>query len=158
MKLTEFYKQLFLEAINAYEPVWEEEERVPFGYRWRKRNYPLHELFQIKDMHPGQPVLMFTLVLPETYLQTTIYEEIRRYPSAFDMSIVLYNKQLWLNAALQTDKLQDSIMGFLNQARGELMNVLDCLISIPEEAASSNHSRIKSRPQGEMGIEDDHSR
>ncbi|MFC5470779.1 hypothetical protein ACFPPD_18995 [Cohnella suwonensis] len=135
MKLTEFYRQLFLEAISMYEPVWEDEEQVSYGYRWRKRNYPLPEQFQIIDMHPGHPVLIFSMVLSEAYLQTTIYEEIRRYPSSFDLSIVLLNKQLWLNASLQTDKLQDSIMGFLNQARGELMNVLDCLIRIPEEPA-----------------------
>ncbi|RKP48806.1 hypothetical protein D7Z26_20745 [Cohnella endophytica] len=133
MKLAEFYKQLFQEAIKVYEPVWEEEESAMFGYRWHKNNYPLLEQFQIKDLHPGHPVLMYSLVLPETYLQTTIYEEIRRYRSPFELSIVLLNRKLWLNAALQTDKLQDSVMGYLNHARAELMNILDCVIRIPNE-------------------------
>jgi hypothetical protein len=133
VKLIEFYKQRFLEAIDVFEPVWEEEETALFGYRWYKRNYPLTEQFQIKEMYPDNPVLTYSLVLPESYLETSIYEEIKRYPSQYDLSIVILNRKLWLNAATPTNKLQDSIMGFLNQARGELMNILDCLITIPNE-------------------------
>ncbi|QMV41416.1 hypothetical protein [Cohnella cholangitidis] len=133
MKLIQFYRQLFLEATRVYEPVWEE-EAVVFGYRWHKRNYPLWEQFQIKDMEPDHPVLMYSLILPEAYLETTIYEEIKRYPSKYELSIVILNRQIFLNATLQTDKLQDSMMGFMHQARGELMNILDCIIRMPDEA------------------------
>jgi hypothetical protein len=132
VKLIHFYKRLFDEAVRAYEPVWEE-EAVTYGYLWSKYNYPLQEQFQIKDMEPDYPTLMYSLVLPESYLGTTIYEEIKRYPSKYELSIVILNRQIWLNATLQTDKLQDSLMGFLNQARGELMNILDCLIRRSEE-------------------------
>jgi hypothetical protein len=132
VKLIQFYRQLFLEAINMYEPVWEE-DAVSFGYRWHKRNYPLREQFQIRDMDPEYPALMYSLILPEAYLETTIYEEIKRYPSKYELSIVILNRQVWLNATLQTDKLQDSLMGFLYQSRGELMNILDCIIRLPAE-------------------------
>ncbi|QTH41212.1 hypothetical protein J4772_27215 [Cohnella sp. LGH] len=133
MKLIEFYRQLFLETSAIFEPVWEGED-IPFGYRWHKRNYPLPEQFQIRDMNTDHPALMYSLILPETYLGTTIYEEIKRYPSEYELSIVILNRQIWLNATLQTDKLQDSLMGFLHHSRGELMNVLDCIIRLPEEA------------------------
>jgi hypothetical protein len=133
VRLLEFYRQLFLEAISVYEPVWEEDTSMQFGYRWHKKNYPLKEQFQINDMSPIHPVIIYSLVLPESYLGTTIYEEIKRYPSKFELSIVILNRQLWLNAALRTDKQQDSLMGYLNQARGELMNILDCIIRLPDE-------------------------
>ncbi|WP_239617832.1 hypothetical protein [Cohnella mopanensis] len=132
MKLIHFYRQLFVEAARAYEPVWEEEAAL--GYRWHKRNYPLWEQFQIKDMDPDYPVLIYSLILPEAYLKTTIYEEIKRYPSKYELSIVILNRQIFLNATIQTDKLQDSLMGFLNQARGEFMNILDCIIQVTDEA------------------------
>jgi len=133
VKLIQFYRQLFMEATRVYEPVWEE-EAVPFGYRWHKRNYPLKEQFQIRDMEPDYPALMYSLILPESYLGTTIYEEIKRYPSKYELSIVILDRRIWLNATLQSDKLQDSLMGYLNQARGELTNILDCIIQLPEDA------------------------
>jgi hypothetical protein len=132
LKLIEFYRQLFLEAVQIFEPVWIEEEDVLFGYRWSKHNYPLMEQFQITDMHPDHPVLMYTIVLPESYLDTTIYEEVKKYSSKFDLSIVIMNRKLWLNAAMSTGMLQDSLMGFMNQARGELMNIMDCVILISD--------------------------
>jgi hypothetical protein len=133
---------MFLEAIDAFEPVWEEEDAVLYGYRWHKRNYPLTEQFQIREMFPVDPVLMYSLVLPESYLETTIYEEVKRYRSHYDLSIVILNRKLWLNAATPTDKLQDSIMGFLNKARGELMNILDCIIALPTDPEPSIDDKL----------------
>ncbi len=132
VKLMQFYRRLFLEAVSAYEPVWEE-EAVSFGYRWHKRNYPLKEQFQIRDMDPGDPALVYSLILPETYLGTTIYEEVRRYRSECELSIVILDRRVWLSATLPANKLQDSLMGFLNRSRGELMNIIDCVIRLPEE-------------------------
>jgi len=133
LKLMEFYRQLFLQAIHVYEPVWEEEPSVQFGYRWHKRNYPLLEQFEIKDTYPSNPILMYSLVLPEAYLETSIYEEIKYYPSRFDLSLFLLDRKLWLNAALPAGNLQDSIMGYINQARSDLMNILDNIIQIPDK-------------------------
>jgi hypothetical protein len=134
LKLIEFYRRSFLEAVQIFEPVWKEEEDVLFGYRWSKHNYPLLEQFQITDMHPNHPVLMYTIVFPESYLDTTIYGEVKKYSSEFDLTIVIMNRKLWLNAAISTDKLQDSIMGFMNKARSELMNIMDCVILISDNA------------------------
>ncbi|WP_372660488.1 hypothetical protein [Cohnella sp.] len=128
MKLVQFYRELFLEAVQEFEPVWKEEENILFGYRWHKNTYPLLEQFQIKEAEPDHPVLMYSLVLPESYLQTTIYEEVRQYSSPFDVSIMIMNRRLWLNAAIQTNKLQSSVMGFMNHARSELTNILECTI------------------------------
>lgn len=133
VKLLQFYRQLFLEATSIYEPVWEEDKSIEFAYRWHKSNYTLREQFQINDMSPNHPVIIYSLVLPASYLETTIYEEVKRYPSKYELSIVILNRQIWLNAALRTDRIQDSLMGFLNQARGELMNILDCIICLPDE-------------------------
>lgn len=133
MRLLQFYRELFEEAVKAYEPVWEEEKGVMFGYRWQKNNYPLLEQFQITDAEPNHPVLMYSLVLSVSYLQTTIYEEVKQYSSPFDLSIIIINRNLWLNAGIQTDNLQSSMMGFLNHARSELMNILDCTIKVTDE-------------------------
>lgn len=146
MKLIQFYRDLFLEATDVYEPVWEEQDTASFGYLWHKKNYPLPEVFQIKDIHPDScnPILIYSIVLPDSYLQTTIYEEIKRYPSRYDLSIVIVNRQLQLNAALLTEKMQDSMMGYLNHARSELMNILDCIIKLPEESVLySSYFRTK---------------
>jgi len=141
VKLVDFYRQLFLEAVQAYEPVWEE-ENVPGGYCWRKFNYPFKEQFRINPFEGTDPTLMYSMVLPEAYLETTIYDEIKRYDSRYELSIVLLNRQIWLNAALRADKLEDSLMGFLNHARGELMNIIDCLVWMPEEANAAMQEQM----------------
>lgn len=133
MRLTQFYRELFLEATQLYEPVWKEEQDLLFGYRWYKDNYPLKEHFQITDAGSAGPILMYTLVLPEAYLNTTIYEEVKRYISPIEVSIVISSRKVWLNASLRSDHLQSSLMGFINQARGELSNILDCVIQRTEE-------------------------
>lgn len=133
MRLIQFYGQLFFDAVLQYEPVWEE-QAVPDGYCWHKSNYPLREQFRIRDMGSDYPQLMFSMILPDSYLETTIYEDIKRYPSNYELSIVLLNRRIWLNAVLRADKLEDSLLGFMNHARGELMNIIDCLILMPEEA------------------------
>lgn len=130
MKLIEFYRELFLEAKMTFEPVWEE-TAVPDGYCWRKRDYPLHEQFQIKANRSGYPTILYSLILPESYLGTTIYEEIKRYPSSSELSLVILNRRIWLNAALPADKLEDSLMGHIHRSRGELMNILDCVVQLP---------------------------
>jgi len=142
VKLIEFYRQLFLEAVRAYEPVWEE-EAVPSGNRWRKSNYPFKEQFRINEMEGEYPLLTYSMVLPESYLETTIYEEIKRYRSRYELSIVLLNRRIWLNAVLRADKLEDSLMGFLNHARGELMNIIDCLVWMPEEANAAMQEQLE---------------
>ncbi|MFD0672319.1 hypothetical protein [Cohnella sp. GCM10027633] len=133
MTLIQFYKQLIIEAFQKFEPVWREDRRYEQGVRWIKRNYPNQEQLQITEMKHEPPVLMYSIVLPELYLQTTIYEEIKSYKSQYELTLAILDRKLWLNATVSTANLQDSIMGFIHQARGQLMNIIDCTIQLQED-------------------------
>lgn len=132
MTLVEFYKQLVLEAFKNFEPVWQIDHTYELGYRWLKCDYPIQEQLQIMELHNEPPVLIYSFLLPESYLQTTIFEEIRRYDSEYALSLAILNNKLWLNASVSTEILHDSIMGFIHQARGQLMNIIDCTIQLQE--------------------------
>ncbi|MFC5530373.1 hypothetical protein [Cohnella yongneupensis] len=137
MTLIEFYKNLIVEAFQKFEPVWQEDLKYGLGFRWIKRNYPQKEQFQITDLMSEPPVLMYSIVLPEPYLHTTIYEEIKNYKSQYELTLAILDRKLWLNATISTANLQDSIMGFINQARSQLMNIVDCTIALQDDIQSS---------------------
>lgn len=131
MTLLEFYKGLTVEAFQKFEPVWREDGGYAQGFRWSKRNYPNREQLQITDLVGEEPVIMYSIVLPEPYMRTTICQEIRNYRSQYELTLVILGRELWLNAAVSTAKLQESIMGFIHQARSQLMNIVDCTIQLP---------------------------
>ncbi|WEK53659.1 MAG: hypothetical protein P0Y55_13885 [Candidatus Cohnella colombiensis] len=131
MNLSHFYRQLFVDAMTKFEPVWEEDLDSLYGFRWTKNNYPNEEQFQITMSQGGDPVLMYSMILSEEYLKTTIYEQLKGFKSSFELSLVIVNKKLWLNVTVSTDYLEDSIMGFISMARSQLMNIIDCLITMP---------------------------
>ncbi|AZN42202.1 hypothetical protein [Paenibacillus albus] len=128
MKLLEFYKELFEDAASRFEPVWQADLAYSHGFRWTKDNYPIQEQFRITDMGDEPPVIMFSIVLPDMYSETNVFDEVYRYPSHNDMSIVLMSQQIWVNASLCTSKLEQSVLGFIHQARSEIMNIFDCVI------------------------------
>lgn len=133
MTLLEFYRGLIVEAFQKFEPVWKQDGDYAQGYRWYKRNYPNREQLQITDLSGEAPVIMYSIVLPEQYLRTTICQEIKNYRSQYELTLVILGRELWLNAAVSTANLQESIMGFIHQARSQLMNIVDCTIQLPYE-------------------------
>ena len=148
MTLIEFYEGLIVEAFQKFEPVWRRDVSYAQGVRWIKRNYPNREQLQLTDMNREAPVLTYTIVLPEPYMQTTIYEEIKSYRSQYELTLVIIGRELWLNATLSTACLQESVMGFIHQARSQLMNVVDCTIQLQadsEEEDNENEEVLHSR-------------
>lgn len=125
--------------MRRFEPVWVPDPDFPHGYRWHKRNYPIAECFQIAEQGTEAPAVMCSIILPEHYMDTTLFEEARRYPSRYNLSIAVWNLQLWLMFSVSVEYLQDSIMGFINQARSEAMNIVDLAINKPDK--NSPHRR-----------------
>lgn len=125
MRLSDFYKDLFEEAFCKFEPVWEAEPPSPAEYRWSKTNYPFKEQFQIVHSEDGHSVLLFSFLLPEPYLESAIFEEVKRYESSYGLSLIVMEKTLRLVAKQPADNMRESILGFIHQARGEVMDILD---------------------------------
>lgn len=132
--LIDFYKLLIHEAFDNFEPVWRLDTEYKQGFRWMKCNYPNQEQLLLTNRQHDTPVLIYSIVLPEPYKRTTIGNEIRRYASDYELSLAHWDGKLWLNATVSTENLHDSIMGFIHQARGQLMNIIDCTIELQEES------------------------
>ncbi|WP_219837889.1 hypothetical protein [Paenibacillus sp. R14(2021)] len=128
MKLLEFYRALFEDATSRFEPVWQLDHTYIYGYRWTKNNYPLKEQFRIYNAGDEPPLLMFSVVLPEYYAQTNVFDEVYRYPTNNEMSVVIKDRQIMVNASLCTSNLEHSVLGFIHQARSDMMNIFDCVI------------------------------
>jgi hypothetical protein len=128
MRLLEFYRALFEDATNRFEPVWHMDAGYPWGYRWTKNNYPLPEQFRIFTTGDESPILMFSVVLPNSYAKTNVFDEVYRYPTNNEMTVVIKDREIWVNASLCTSQLEHSVLGFINQARSDMMNIFDCLI------------------------------
>ncbi|SDW54712.1 hypothetical protein [Paenibacillus sp. CF384] len=128
MKLLDFYRDLFDEATSRFEPVWEVDEDYTHGFKWTKENYPIQEQFRITDMGDEPPIVMFSVALPDMYAETNVFDEVYRYPTHNEMSIVIMNRKVWVNASLCTSKMEHSVLGFVHRARSEIMNIFDCAI------------------------------
>lgn len=125
MRLSDFYKDLFEEAFCKFEPVWEADAPSPAEYRWSKANYPFREQFQIVHSEDGHPVLLFSFLLPEPYLDSTIFEEVKSYESSYGLSLIVMERTLRLVAKQPAENMRESILGFIHQARSEVMDILD---------------------------------
>ncbi len=128
MTLIDFYQKMIVEAFHKFEPVWRVDPEYEHGFRWIKRNYPNQEQLQLTELKDKAPLITYSIVLPESYLHTTIFEEIGNYRSQYKLTLVVLDRKLWLSATLSTSLLQESVMGFIHQARSQLMNIVDCTI------------------------------
>ncbi|WP_127581607.1 hypothetical protein [Paenibacillus koleovorans] len=129
MNLLFYYRELFAEASKEYEPGWEEDRGFKDGFRWRKKGGRHNtEVFQIEEWHHECPVLRFAYLLPSTYSETTLCEEVDRYKSNYELKMHATPACVVLSAALPVEKLQESMMGFVNRARSELLDILDFTI------------------------------
>ncbi|MBB6731079.1 hypothetical protein [Cohnella zeiphila] len=124
-----WYRSLFEEAVCKLEPMWEKDDSCTGGSRWRKRNYPFEEQFQLTRLEREVPLaIMYSFLLPEIYLQASIFEELRRYESGFELSYILMDRMLRLVITLPVDELRGTLLGFIHQARAEFMDILDWIV------------------------------
>ena len=76
MTLIDFYQKMIVEAFHKFEPVWRVDPEYEHGFRWIKRNYPNQEQLRLTELKDKAPLITYSIVLPESYLRTTIFEEI----------------------------------------------------------------------------------
>lgn len=152
MTLVDFYQNLIVEAFYKFEPVWKVDPEYKQGVRWIKRNYPNQEQLQLTDLKDEAPLITYSMVLPESYLHTTIFEEIGNYRSQYKLTLFVLDRKLWLSVTLSTSNLQESIMGFIHQARSQLMNIVDCTIQHQNECITkTEHGKFNSHGEQTKG-------
>ena len=129
MDRIEWYKSLFEEAVCKVESLWEKDGSCNGGYRWRKRNYPFEEQFQLsRPDREGPLAIMYSFLLPEIYTQAAVFEEVRRYESRFELSYFVMERTLRMVITLPVDELHGTLLGFIHQAREEFMDILDWIV------------------------------
>jgi len=144
LTLIDFYQNLIVDAFHKFEPVWRLDREYKHGIRWIKRNYPNQEQLQLTDLRDETPLITYSILLPESYLQTTIFEEIGNYRSQYKLTLFVLDRKVWLSATLSTSNLQESIMGFIHQARSQLMNIVDSTIQLQNDYVMAGWDKVNS--------------
>ncbi|QHT62075.1 hypothetical protein GXP70_20230 [Paenibacillus lycopersici] len=139
MNLLEYYRDAFIESTNRFEPVWERDDRSGNPYQWIKRNYPYTERLQLLEQEDAHPKILFSIELPEQYMNTSLIEEVAGSNSRFELSIASGNQKMYLNAAISVDRLQNTVMGHLHQVRSEILSLLEIAIVIPMHGGETAH-------------------
>ncbi|MGG1554792.1 hypothetical protein [Paenibacillus ferrarius] len=125
MNLIAYYRQQFIELSDQFEPHWKEERDYQFGFRWTSTAHSTYrEFFQLTQF-PQEPIyLIYAILLPESFKHTNIGDAVKSLSSPYEMSIYYVRDKLLLTACISTEQLQQTSLGFLNQARGEIIDVV----------------------------------
>lgn len=133
MNLIHYYREQFLELISQFEPKWEEEPFDKYGFRWNSiANNMFSEFFQITQVY-GEPLhLVYGIELPSIYKHTNIDEVVKNVSSAYELSMYVLSDNILLTSGVSVDNLQQTSLGFLNQARGEIIDLVFSAIQLRE--------------------------
>ncbi|MDR6549204.1 hypothetical protein [Paenibacillus qinlingensis] len=132
MNLIQYYREQFLELVSQFEPNWEEEPFFKFGYRWNAMTSNLYkEFFQISQMKGEHMYLMYAIELPEIYKNTNIVEVVKNVSSSYELSMYMFSNKILLSSCVSIENLQQTTLGFLNQARGEIIDLVFSAIQLP---------------------------
>ena len=125
MNLIHYYREQFLELISQFEPNWEEEPFYKFGFRWNSFTTTMHkEFFQMTQIQSEPLYLMYAIELPEKYKNTNISEVVKNVSSSYELSMYFFSDKILLTSCVSIDNLQQTSLGFLNQARGEIIDLV----------------------------------
>jgi hypothetical protein len=131
MNLIHYYREQFLELISQFEPKWEEEADFSFGYRWNSYSMNLYkEFFQMTQIQGEALYLMYAIELPEKYKNTNISDVVKDVPSSYELSMYYFSEKILLTSCVSIDNLQQTSLGFLNQARGEMIDLVFSAIQL----------------------------
>ncbi|GGA08906.1 hypothetical protein GCM10008018_63170 [Paenibacillus marchantiophytorum] len=131
MNLKHYYRQQFLELITQFEHHWEEDPLYHYGFRWHSEtNSSYKEIFQISQFPDETLYMIYTIELPDTYKRTNIHDVVRSASSPYELSMYYFADKILLSACVCIDFLQQTSLGFLNQARGELIDLVFSAIQI----------------------------
>lgn len=125
MNLMHYYRQQFLELISQFEPNWEEDHNYRFGFRWNSyAKSSFKEIFQMTQF-PSEPLyLVYAIELPEKYKKTNISEVVKNVSSSYELSLYLFSDKMLLSSCVSIENLQQTKLGFVNQARGEIIDLV----------------------------------
>ncbi|MNR07540.1 hypothetical protein D3C85_1236640 [compost metagenome] len=105
--------------------------RYRFGFRWNSFTANLYkEYFQITQIQDQPLYLLYAIELPERYKNTNISEVFRDVPSTYELSLVFFSDKVLLTSCVPIENLQQTSLGFLNQARGEIIDLVFSAIEL----------------------------
>lgn len=133
MNLIHYYREQFIELIALFEPTWEEDPFYKYGFRWNAMTTKMFkESFQMSQGE-GEPLyLMYALELPEKYKNTNISEVVKKESSSYELSMYYYSEKILLISCVSIENLQQTSLGFLNQARGEIIDLVFSAIQLKD--------------------------
>jgi hypothetical protein len=125
MNLIHYYRQQFLELISQFEPNWEEDRHYRFGFRWNTyAKSSFKEFFQMTQF-PSEPLyLVYAIELPERYKKMNISEVVKNASSSYELSLFLFSDKILLSSCVSIESLQQTTLGYVNQARGEIIDLV----------------------------------
>ncbi|NQX68987.1 hypothetical protein HQN90_22930 [Paenibacillus alba] len=125
MDLKHYYRQQFLELIEQFEHHWEEDLLYQYGFRWNSyANSTYKEIFQITHFRDESLYMIYTIELPESYKKTNMSDVVKNSSSTYELSMYYLSDKILLSACVSIEHLQQTSLGFLNQARGELIDLV----------------------------------
>ncbi|WP_261304692.1 hypothetical protein [Paenibacillus andongensis] len=125
MNLIHYYRQQFLELISQFEPNWEEDRTYRFGFRWNSyAKSSFKEIFQMTHF-PSEPLyLVYAIELSEKYKKTNISDVVKNASSSYELSLYLFSDKILLTSCVSIESLQQTTLGYVNQARGEFIDLV----------------------------------
>lgn len=131
MNLIAYYRQQFIELTAQFEPYWKEEPHYSYGFRWNSTAHStFREIFQLTQFSHEPLYLVYAVVLPESFRHTNISDVVKNAPSAYELSMYYVKDHILLTACVSMDHLQQTSLGFVNQARGEMIDLVFSAIHV----------------------------
>ncbi|MGG1552283.1 hypothetical protein [Paenibacillus ferrarius] len=125
MSLIHFYREQFLELSAQFEPVWEEELFYNFGYRWFSHTHSgIKESFQMSGGKREALHVMYAIELPNWYKRTNLCDEIKNIKSPYEVSLYMLMDKILITSSASFEHLQITSLGFVNQARAEIIDLV----------------------------------
>jgi hypothetical protein len=133
MNLIHYYREQFTELTSQFEQTWEEEPQYRFGFLWHSNaNAAFKEKFQMTQTSEEPLHLMYAIELPESYIKTNICEAIKHVKTTYELSMYVFSHKIMLTTRVSIDQLQMTSLGFINQARAEIIDLLFSSIQVTE--------------------------
>ncbi|TVY10049.1 hypothetical protein [Paenibacillus cremeus] len=125
MELIQFYREQFAQSIDEFEPDWQEDLNYSLGFRWDRQMNQYHEVFRITNYLDRNPNLIYALVLPERFKERNIADLIREFQSKYEIALTYFKHGIILSVCTNTEKMTETVIGFLFRARSELVDLIE---------------------------------
>ena len=68
--------------------------------------------------------LAYAIELPEKYKKTNISEVVNNASSSYELILYLFSDKILLTSCVSIESLQQTTLGYVNQARGEIIDLV----------------------------------